>query len=178
MLADVLVTPLGPIPGDVFGDASVGVSRLSFLERARGEGVADMRTQAIVQWIAIGCMLAITGCSKAPVTAPQTAPPAPTPTTLEFDVRFTYADSGYTVRDVEYADPSGVVHKVDYQPPDWNTTMTFMPGERLYFHVEVEYRSGLLGMLQITGPNFSRSDRLEHLSGPGTTVLQIDEQLK
>lgn len=98
---------------------------------------------------------------------------------MQFDARFTFADSGYTVHDLEYADPSGAVHKVNFHDPVWNTTMRFKSGDRLYLRAVVEYRSGLAGAIQIGGsPGFYRSDRIESLSGPETRVLMIDERLE
>ena len=135
-----------------------------------------MRSLSIPRWILVGSVLAIAGCSKAPATAPAT--PAAGPSEFVFDVRFTYADSGYVVRDVEYADASGVVHKVDFHPPVWRTTLKLEPGDRLYLHAEVEYRSGLAGIVQISAPGFYRSDRVESLDGPAIAVIQIDEPVK
>ena len=52
-------------------------------------------------------------------------------------------------------------------------------GDRLYLRAEVEYASGIGGIVQILGPpGFYRSDRIESLDGPATGVLQIDELVK
>ena len=52
-------------------------------------------------------------------------------------------------------------------------------GDRLYLRAEVEYASGIGGIVQILGPpGFYRSDRIESLDGPATGVIQIDELVK
>ena len=138
-----------------------------------------MKTQAAPRWIVAFCILAVAGCSRGPATGPEPATPVPEPSEFRFDVRFTYADGRYTVRNVVYADPNGVVREVDYRPPVWNRTMKLESGDRLYLRAEVEYESGLAGIVQISGPaGFYRSEQVASLDGPTTVVLQIDEQVK
>ena len=139
-----------------------------------------MRIRGIGQAVVIVCMLGASGCSKTPTTAPKTAvTPAVVSSEFQYSVRFTYADAGYTVKRLEYADPNGVVRKVDYQAPLWEQTLRLKPGDRMYVRVEVDFASGLAGSIQVVGPPaFHAGDKVERLDGPATSVLVIDEIVK
>jgi hypothetical protein len=132
------------------------------------------------QAILIVCMLGATGCSKTPTTAPKTVvPPVVVSSEFEYQVGAFFADSGYTVKRLEYADANGVVRKVDYQAPLWRQTVSLKPGDRMYVRAEVEFTSILAGGIQIVGsPAFYTSDRVERLDGPATSVLVVDQIVK
>lgn len=139
-----------------------------------------MKIQGMWRAIAIVCVLAGTGCSKTP-TAPKTEQPPPAVVSSEFQysVGSFFADSGYTVTRLEYADADGVVRQVDYQPPLWRQTIRLKTGDRMYVRAEVEFPSILAGGIQIVGPpGFYASDRAERVDGPATSVLVVDQVVK
>ncbi len=139
-----------------------------------------MRKWIIGSSLVVAGVFAVGGCSKSPNTAPRTvSPPAVSSADYQLDVRFTDADSGYTLKRVEYADPTGTVVPVDFKAPVWKHTLTLKPGDRLYLHAVVEYRSCLAGGLQITAdPGFYRSSWATSCEGPQTAELVIDEIVK
>jgi len=138
-----------------------------------------MSTRGIWQVVVTVGILGASGCS-APTTAPKTvAPPAVVSSEFQYSVRFTYADGGYTVKSLEYADANGVVRKVDYQAPLWAQTITLKRGDRMYVRAEVDFASGLTGSIQVVGPpGFYAADKVERLDGPASSVLVIDEIVK
>jgi hypothetical protein len=139
-----------------------------------------MRSRAIARAAIVACVLAVSGCSKPPATAPiAPGPPAVVKSVFQYDVRFTYADSGYTVRSVEYADSNGVVRQVQFQPPVWNQWLRLKPGDRVYLRAEVEFKSALAGAVQVVGPpGYYRGVKCERADGPATSILVIDELVK
>jgi len=134
----------------------------------------------VVALIGIVCIVGVSGCSKPTNTAPmQVVAPAPGSSDFQYSVRFTYADSGYSVKRLEYADPYGVVRKVDYHAPLWVQTLSLKPGDRMYVRAEVAFASGLTGSIQVVGPpGFHASANVERLDGPASAVLVIDEIVK
>lgn len=133
------------------------------------------------QAIVIVCMLGTAGCSKTPTTAPETAaPPVVVSSEFLYSVGSFFADSGYTVTRLEYADANGVVRKVDYQAPLWQQTIRLKPGDRMYVRAEVDFPSILAGGIQVTGEpsGFYASDKVERVDGPATSVLVIDQIVK
>ena len=86
---------------------------------------------------------------------------------------------GTSVKRLEYADPNGVVRKVDYQAPLWKQTVRLKPVDRMYVRAEVEFTSILAGGIQVVGsPGFYASDMVERADGPSTSVLVIDQIVK
>jgi hypothetical protein len=137
-----------------------------------------MRARVIVPIVAVACVLAVGGCSRSPATAPGPTSPSPEPVEFQFDVRFSSAEGGYTVRRVEYADSDGFVRTADFHPPIWNRNVMLQPGDRLHLRAEVEFERDLDGVVQIWAPGFYRSDRVASLIGPMSVVLEIDERVK
>lgn len=138
-----------------------------------------MRSRSIWRLVVIVCILGASGCSRTSPTAPETVVTPVVSTEYQYSVRFTYADSGYTVKLLEYADPNGVVRKVDYHGPLWTQTLRLKPGDRMYVRAEVEFESGLAGSIQIVGPpGFYAADRVERLDGPATSDLVIGQIVK
>jgi hypothetical protein len=139
-----------------------------------------MGVRGIWQAVVIVCILGANGCSRTPTTAPRpVVTPGAVSSEFQYSVRFTYADSGYAVNSLEYADPNGVVRKVDYKAPLWKQTLMLKPGDRIYVRAEVDFASGLAGSIQVVGPpGFYASDGVERLDGPATSVLVIDQIVK
>lgn len=89
------------------------------------------------------------------------------------------ADSGYTVKRLEYGDASGVVSKVDYQAPLRRQTVSLKPGDRMYVRAEGDFVSILAGGIQVLGPpGFMPAPWLKRVDGPATSVLVIDRIVK
>jgi hypothetical protein len=125
------------------------------------------------------CILGAIGCSKTPTTAPKTVvSPVVESSEFQYSLGAFFADSGYTVKSLEYADLNGVVRKVDYQAPLWRQTVRLKPGDRMYVRAEVEFPSILAGGIQIDSPGFYDSDMVERTDGPATSVLVIDKIVK
>jgi hypothetical protein len=126
------------------------------------------------------CVLGVSSCSKAPTTAPKVvAPAAVMSSEFEYSLGSFYADSGYTVKSLEYADAHGVVTRVAYQAPLWTQKVTLKPGDRMYVRAEVTFPSILSGGIQVVGPApFYASAMAERLDGPATSVLVIDQIVK
>lgn len=145
-----------------------------------GEGVTSMRVRGMWLAIVIVCTLGATGCSKTPTSAPRTVVPPPVVSSdYTYSVGSFFADSGYAVKRLEYADANGVVRKVDYQAPLWKQTVSLKPGDRMYVRAEVDFPSILAGGIQVVGPpGFYASDGIERVDGPATAVLVIDEIVK
>jgi hypothetical protein len=97
---------------------------------------------------------------------------------FQYQVGAFFADSGYAVKSLEYADANGVVRKVDYQAPLWRQTVSLKPGDRMYVRAEVDFESILAGGIQIDSPGFYSSDMVERLDGPAASVLVIDQIVK
>jgi hypothetical protein len=127
--------------------------------------------------VVIVCILGASGCSKTPTTAPTTVVP-PVSSEFQYQLGAFFADSGCTVKRLEYADPNGVVRKADYQAPLWRQTLSLKPGDRMYVRAEVEFRSILAGGIQIDSPEFYDSDMVERVDGPATVVLVVDQVVK
>jgi hypothetical protein len=128
----------------------------------------------------IVCVLGASACSKSPTTAPKmVAPVAVVSSEFEYSLGSFFADSGYTVNSLEYADANGVVTKVTYQAPLWTQKVTLKPGDRMYVRAEVAFPSILSGGIQVVGqPAFYASSMVERLDGPATSVLVIDQIVK
>ena len=146
-----------------------------------GTRMVSMRLQKSI-WpaVAIACMLGASGCSKTATTAPEpVVPPVVVSSEFQYSVGSFFADSGYTVRSLEYADENGVVRKGDYRSPVWRQTVSLKPGDRMYVRAEVSFASILAGGIQVVGPpGFYASDMAERVDGPATSVLVIDRIVK
>ena len=139
-----------------------------------------MRIRGMLQVVAMVGILGASACSKK-TTAPQVAePPAIVSTKLQYQVGSFYADSGYTVRSLEYADVNGVVTKVVDPGLVWRKTLDLKPRDRIYVRSVVDFRSVLAGGIQVVGPptGFYASDWAERADGPATVVLKVDQVLK
>lgn len=139
-----------------------------------------MRIRGISQAMAIICVLSANGCSKTTTTAPKAVvPPVVVSSDFQYSLGPFYADSGYTVTRLEYADANGVVRKADYQPPIWKQSIRLKTGDRMYVRAEVQFPSVLGGRIQVVGPpGFYASDKVERADGPATSVLVVDEIVK
>lgn len=139
-----------------------------------------MRIRSMWQAVAMVGMLGANACARH-TTAPVVAqPPAVVSLPLEYQLGPFYADSGYTVRSVEYADANGVVVQGNYQVSLWRQTLSLKPGDRVYVRAVVDFRSVLAGGIQVvaTSGGFYTSDMAERADGPATVVLTVDQVLK
>jgi hypothetical protein len=139
-----------------------------------------MRFRRMLQLVAMVGILGASACSKK-TTAPQVAePPVVVSTKLQYQVGPFYADSGYTVSSLEYADGNGVVTKVVYPGLVWRQTLDLKPGDRIYVRAVVDFQSVLAGGVQVVGEptGFYAGDRAERADGPATVVLMVDQVLK
>jgi hypothetical protein len=76
-----------------------------------------MKIRSIWQAIAIVIVLGAAGCSKSTTAPKVVVPPAAVSSEFKYSVGSFFADSGYTVKSLEYADADGVVRQVDYHAP-------------------------------------------------------------
>jgi hypothetical protein len=138
-----------------------------------------MKLGGMWQAAAMVGILSLSSCSKH-TTAPKVPePPAVVSSEFEYSLGSFYADSGYTVKSLEYADANGVVRTVDYRDPLWRQTLVLKPGDRIYVRAEVAFQSILAGRIQVVGPApFYAASIAERVDGPATVVLMVDQVLK
>ena len=138
-----------------------------------------MRIRDMAGAVAIAGLIGASGCSKHAEQPIVQTPQPVSSTQYEYQLGSFFADSGYTVKSLEYADANGVVQKVAYQGPLWRQTLELKPGDRMYVRAEIAYESILGGGIQITSPTpFYTSDMTERFDGPTTVVLMVDRIAK
>ena len=132
-----------------------------------------MRTLTISTAMALFALLGLAGCSDDTVTKPQ--PPAVREGEYQYSVRFSNSEGAFTVKRVEYADPTGYVKVVPDPLPMWSRTMTFKTGDRMYVRAEFEYEGAFWAAIQIQGPDglYYKSE-CERVDGPNTCIVEID----
>src|SRR5262245_14872628 len=148
-------------------------------KHARVKAVQGTRIPGIWQTVVIVFLLGVTGCSKTSTTAPEPVVPPVVSSEYRYSAGSFYADSGYTMKTLEYADADGVVRKVDFPAPLWRQSVSLKPGDRMYVRAEIEFPSILAGRIQVVGPpGFYAGDLVERTDGPATAVLVIDQIVK